>query len=289
MYTIENYQGSVRYKSLYNEISDFLRTVADAGYNEHFHWGRLEWMMAHPLLDVDMLFKNAVFRDAKGSIVGAVLFDTSFDDRWYLLHSTEDEALLRCMIGYVRNLDAGFATMKANLRDSSLCTLLTCMGWKIQYSEKILQKDLSGDVSYRMPNGFRISSPDEAIQNQQWRMVIHRGFDNEGEPAEVGKEGIEAEKHLENPEYIKVFAVRGGEYTAHCGMWYDGGDTAYIEPVATVPEHRGKGLGKAVVFEAMSRAKKCGAKRAVVLSEQEFYFRIGMTVSSEIGTWVKDK
>lgn len=144
MYTIENYQGSVRYKSLYNEISDFLRTVADAGYNEHFHWGRLEWMMAHPLLDVDMLFKNAVFRDAKGSIVGAVLFDTSFDDRWYLLHSTEDEALLRCMIGYVRNLDAGFATMKANLRDSSLCTLLTCMGWKIEYSEKYCKRTCPG-------------------------------------------------------------------------------------------------------------------------------------------------
>ena len=289
MYTIENYQGSERFRSLYNEICDFLRTAADAGYNEHFHWGRLAWMMAHPLLDVDMLFKNAVFRDAGGRIVGAALYDTSFDDRWYLLHSTEDEALLRCMIGYVRKLDAGFATMKANLRDSSLCTLLTSLGLQKQYAEKVLQLNLSGDVSYCIPSGFRISSPDEAINNQQWRMVIHRGFDNEGEPAEAGKEGIEAEKHLENPEYIKVFAVRGGEYTAHCGVWYDGGDTAYIEPVATVPEHRGKGLGKAVVFEAMSRAKKCGAKRAVVLSEQEFYFRIGMTVSSEIGTWVKDK
>ena len=62
----------------------------------------------------------------------------------------------------------------------------------------------------------------------------------------------------------------------------------YIEPVATVPEHRGKGLGKAVVYEAVNRAKEQGAKRAIVLSDQDFYKRLGMIKSSEVGTWVKN-
>lgn len=70
-------------------------------------------------------------------------------------------------------------------------------------------------------------------------------------------------------------------------MWYNGENTAYIEPVVTVPEHRGKGLGKAVVYEAINRAKEQGAKRAIVLSSQKFYTHIGMTKSSEVGTWVK--
>lgn len=289
MYTIENYKGSLRFSSLYSEIHDFLRTAADKGFNEHFHWGRFDWMMTHPFLDVDMLSKNAVFRDESGSIVGAALFDTSFDDRWYILHSTDDEELLRCMIGYATESDADSAAIKANLSDPSLCTLLDSMGFKKQYSEKVLQIDLTGDLSYSMPNGFRISSPDEEINNRQWKLVIHRGFDNEGEPEESSGDAAEAEKHLETSRYIKVFAVNNGEYAAHCGVWYDGGDTAYIEPVATVPEHRCKGLGKAVVYEALNRAKKHGAKRAVVLSDQEFYFRIGMTVSSEAGTWSKDR
>ena len=289
MYTIEKYEGNARFSSLYGEIRDFLRMAADTGYNEHFHWGRFEWMMVHPMLDVPMLSKNAVFRNASGSVVGAALFDTSFDDRWYLLHSTEDEALLRCMVEYASQADTDMATIKANPRDSILCTLLDSMGWKAQYSQKMLQMDLSGDLSYSVPSGFRVNFPEEETNIRQWRRVIHRGFGNEGEPdAESGDEA-EGEKRLESPQYIKVFAIQRGEYAAHCGVWYDGGDTAYIEPVATVPEHRRKGLGKAVVCEAVSRAKERGAKRAVVLSEQEFYFRIGMTVSSEIGTWAKEK
>ena len=64
--------------------------------------------------------------------------------------------------------------------------------------------------------------------------------------------------------------------------------TAYIEPVATVPEHRGKGIGQAVVYEAVNRAKERGAKRAIVLSDQDFYKRLGMIKSSEVGTWVRN-
>ena len=63
---------------------------------------------------------------------------------------------------------------------------------------------------------------------------------------EPSEEVAKAGKHLEIPEYIKVFAIKDGEYAAHCGVWYNGGNTAYIEPVATVPEHRGKGLGREV-------------------------------------------
>lgn len=66
---------------------------------------------------------------------------------------------------------------------------------------------------------------------------------------------------------------------------YTTGDTAYVEPVATVPEHRKRGLAKTVVYEACSRAHALGAKRAIVLSDQAFYFRIGFTLSSEVYDW----
>ena len=138
MFTIENYKDSIRFSSLYSEINSFLRTAADKGFNEHFHWGRFDWMMTHPFLDVDMLSKNAVFRDESGRIVGAALFDTSFDDRWYILHSTNDEELLRCMIGYVTESDTDITTIKANLNDSSLCTLLHSMGFKKQDRKSVV-------------------------------------------------------------------------------------------------------------------------------------------------------
>lgn len=288
MYLIENYKDNIRFNNQYKELCDFLKAYADNGFNEHFHWGRLDWMMSISYLDIDMLSKNTLFRDENGKLVGAVMFDTGYSDRWYILHSTSDEILLKQMVEYVTKTDVGTVTIKANLNDMELCKLLENTGFEKQYSESVLEIDLSYIFSYQLPDGFYLNDPDSQIDNWQWDLVTYRGFDHEGVPEKSSEEETEVEKHLEISEYIKVFAIKDGEYTAHCGVWYDDGETAYIEPVVTVPEHRGKGLGKAVVYEAINRAKKRGAKRAIVLSDQEFYKRLGMTKSSEVGTWVKN-
>lgn len=289
MYLIEPYGDTGRFNNQYEEIHNFLQIIADSGYNEHFHWGRFDWMMSGSNLDVGMLSKNALFKDESGKLVGVVMFDTVYHDRWYILHSTSDEILLRQMIEYVaRTEEVGPITIKANQNDTVLCELLDHAGYEKQYSESVLEIDLPCNSSYRLPEGFHLNAPTSQIDRWQWELVIYRGFDHEGVPEEKSGEEREAEKHLEITEYIKVFAIKDGEYTAHCGVWYDGGETAYIEPVVTVPEHRGKGLGKAVVYEAIHRARQRGAKRAIVLSDQEFYKRLGMKKSSEVGTWVKN-
>lgn len=285
MYFMEKYKYSERFDNQYAEMHSFLKINADCGYNEHFHWGRLDWMMTHSWLDVEMLPKIALFRDESGRIVGAVIFDTDFKDRWYLLHSISDENLLRQMVEYIIKIDGAETKVKANLNDLVLCRMLENTGFEKKYSESVLEIALSCDLSYRLPDGFSLNTPDLVIDDWQWRLVIHRGFENDGVPKEPDGEVAKAQKHLESPEYIKVFAIKDEEYAAHCGVWYDSGDTAYIEPVVTVPEHRGKGLGRAVVYEAVNRAKMRGAKRAIVLSDQEFYLHIGMTKSSEIGVY----
>ena len=61
MYSIENYKENVRFNNQYNKLHDFLKAYADDGYNEHFHWGRLDWMMSHSYLDVEMLKKMLCF------------------------------------------------------------------------------------------------------------------------------------------------------------------------------------------------------------------------------------
>ena len=288
MYLIENYKDNIRFNRQYEEISKFLQIVADNGYNEHFHWGRFDWGMAHSLLDVEMLSRNALFRRENGELVGAVVYDTDYNDRWYIIHSISDENLLGQMIEYVTEADVNTAIIKANLNDTVLCRLLANAGFENQHLQSVLELDLSRNLSFQLPQGYYLNTPDSKIDTWQWRLVIYHGFDHEGILQEPGEEVAKAGKHLEIPEYIKVFAIKDGEYAAHCGVWYNGGNTAYIEPVATVPEHRGKGLGKAVVYEAVNRAKEQGAKRAIVLSDQDFYKRLGMIKSSEVGTWVKN-
>ena len=288
MYLTENYKDSIRFNRQYEEISKFLQIVADNGYNEHFHQGRLDWSMAHSYLDVEMLSRNVLFRKENGELVGAVVYDTDYNDRWYIIHSISDENLLGQMIEYVTEADINTAIIKANLNDTMLCRLLANAGFENQHLQSVLEIDLSRNLSFQLPQGYYLNAPDSKIDTWQWRLVIYRGFNHEGILQEPSEEVAKAEKHLEIPEYIKVFAIKDGEYAAHCGVWYNGGNTAYIEPVATVPEHRGKGLGRAVVYEAANRAKEQGAKRAIVLSDQDFYKRLGMIKSSEVGTWVRN-
>jgi len=63
-------------------------------------------------------------------------------------------------------------------------------------------------------------------------------------------------------------------------VWYDARtDYAYVEPVCTVPSYRHKGVGRAVVYEALNRAKARGAAQAYVISDQTFYENLGFTTA----------
>ncbi len=62
-----------------------------------------------------------------------------------------------------------------------------------------------------------------------------------------------------------VAVASDGSVASFCTAWFDDvSRTAYLEPVATVPAHRKRGLGKAVILEALHRLKKMGCKVAFV-------------------------
>ena len=77
-------------------------------------------------------------------------------------------------------------------------------------------------------------------------------------------------------ELCILVVAPSGDYASYCGMWYDPA-TAYalVEPVATDPDYRKLGLGKAAVLEGIRRCGALGATQAYVGSSQQFYYQIG--------------
>ena len=204
MYAIENYKGTTPFNEQYDEIYEFLLGDSDRGLNEHFHWGRFEWMMDSGYLAEDKLTTIAMFRNSGGGIVGLVTYDTGWHDRTYLIHSENDKELLKEMVAYVLRTDEQ-PMIKVNSLDAPLCEVLREMGFEQKHTnDHVLQIALDRDLHYNIPEGYKVG---------------------------------------------------------------------------------GMGLGRAVIYEAISRAKRLGAKRAVVLSQQEFYHRIGLEYSSEFCTW----
>lgn len=285
-YRIERYKNCRRFNEQYESIYRFLLKAEELGYNEHFHWGRFEWMHGHSYLDEDKLTNIVMFRDENDAIVGLTTYDTDYDDRVYLIHTSSDKALLECMINAVLEADGNSAVIKTNARDVDLCAILHEKGFeKKNRCACVLSLDLSEPLEYSLPDGYTMSPQGFAADPWQYQLVIHKGFDNEGIPDKWEDEFLNRIPHAN--EDLKTFAVTNNEYCAHCGLWYSTGSTAYVEPVATVPEHRKQGLAKSVVYEVCTRAKALGAKRATVISDQEFYFRIGFTLSSEVYDWEK--
>ncbi|MCY7487732.1 GNAT family N-acetyltransferase [Paenibacillus alvei] len=66
-----------------------------------------------------------------------------------------------------------------------------------------------------------------------------------------------------------------GGYAAYCGLWYcPVTDYAYVEPLCVIPAYWGRGLGRAVLVEALKRSHALGAK-AYVISDLPIYKTIG--------------
>ena len=77
-----------------------------------------------------------------------------------------------------------------------------------------------------------------------------------------------------------------GVFVSYCGMWHlPGSDYALVEPVATDPDYRKMGLGKAAVLEGVKRCAERGAKVAYVGSSQQFYYNIGFRPCSTYNWW----
>jgi mycothiol synthase len=94
--------------------------------------------------------------------------------------------------------------------------------------------------------GFHPDAPDEDYQGWEWYLNIQRC-------------------PLYRRDLDIVAVAPRGEIASFCTFWYDDVTrSAYIEPVATVPEHQRLGLAQAVISEGLRRVQRLGATRAFV-------------------------
>ncbi len=83
-------------------------------------------------------------------------------------------------------------------------------------------------------------------------------------------------------EHEVIIADETGEYVCYSGMyWVAENKLAYMEPLCTVPEHRGKGLAAAALTRHYQRMSALGATHMTGGSDP-FYRRIGYT---DVGRW----
>jgi predicted N-acetyltransferase YhbS len=142
-----------------------------------------------------------------------------------------------------------------------------------------------------LPEGFCLTDRTENNDLRQINRVLWRGFNHEGPPPEqhvAGRADVE-KAPLYRPELTVMVQAPDGNLVSYCGIWYvPANRLAYVEPVATDPDYRRRGLGRAAVLEAIRRASLLGATRAIVGSGLAFYRAIGFRPLYTVYPWHKE-
>ena len=280
--TFRNYSGEKLYTKDYLKVREFLiRLNRGKLQAPNFPWGRWEWMIGHGWLDDRHLDRIGIW-ESDGEIVGLATYESGLGDGFFCLD--ERFAGLKAeMRDYARkNLhkDGKFRAIIAD-SDREFQRIARKMGFcPTRDVEHMAAIDIGAGLRYELPEGFSIVSMAEDWNWHQYNRCLWRGFDHPGKP-DASQEQIAMRKRMlsgpgVNPETVICVAAPDGSYVSHCGTWYMPGDAfALVEPVATDPDYRKMGLGRAAVLEAVIRCGNLGAAQALVGSNQQFYYNIG--------------
>lgn len=278
----------------YHKVRDFFIRL---GYAE-FTYTRWDWMATHGYLDKSAVGKIGIWED-EGQIVGVATIDCQLG-KAFCLSLPEYAFLKKQMLLYAKdNLsnDGKFGVIIADtdLQFQNIAAKLGFSATTEKENDAIFYLDKTS-TEYHLPEGFHITTMKETFDLYQYLRVLWKGFnhelDGEGEFQFSEEKERESKEEMIRPNvdlYLKVAVVApDGNFVAYCGMWYDPeAGYAVIEPVATDPQYRKMGLGKAAVLEGIRRVSELGAKTAIVGSSQQFYYSIGLRPFRTATLWRK--
>lgn len=280
-------------------ISDFLYSLYQP-HNRDGNWFQPVWEYAytHPWFDEEAVQRIGIWEDG-GQIVGVALYELRLGETFFQVHpdyaslktemldyaedalaGTDDEGR-RYLRAYVNDFDTAFAR-GVQARGYALEP-----GWHRPMAEFVIPKPFPPIC---VPEGYRLKSLADDNNLGKVDRVLWRGFNHPGEPP---PDGIEDRKKMQSGPHFRhdltiVVEAPHGDFVAFGGIWFDAiNRIGYVEPVATDPDYRRKGLGTAAVLEGIRRCGEFGATVAYVGSDQPFYRAMGFQKVYTQACWLR--
>lgn len=146
-----------------------------------------------------------------------------------------------------------------------------------------------GFLDRKLPEGFSIISLEDENDFKKINDVLWKGFDHGDEPDDDWdcRRLMQSGPHFRK-DLTTIIKAPNGEYACFAGMWLDGvNDYAYLEPLATDPRYRRRGLATIALTEAMKKTMKFGATYCFG-GNREFYHDIGFETVCHREMWTKE-
>lgn len=260
---------------------------------------RWEYMSFHPLIRNLDRGTFGVAEDDDGRVVG-IVHNEHTPDVAYLQRRPDADRVVEPLLdwaqahlgGWSDTFDREVLAFHVPTFDRTLIAALERRGFRCHPDHHEPSACLTGIdrlPPVAAPPGTTLRTLADGDDLAQVHRVLWRGFGHDGPPP---AEGIEERRFMHSapnfrPELTVVTVDRAGTFTAFCGVWVVAEHRlAYVEPVATDPDHRRQGHGRAVVLDALRRAGQAGAAFAWVGSDQPFYLALGFEVRFDAPLWV---
>jgi len=278
------------HKRDYARIKAFLtETFAPERKDKNWFPSRWEYMVYHPYSDHENYKLFGIWEDT-GKIVGFVHYEMTLGEAFFQLRHGY-ESLKEEMFDYaVDNLKGrhknGYQYLRPFLVDDggTFSEIATKRGFKKleNTTESMSVFDTrKTHTDYTLLDGYRVRSLDE-IGNDAVEKTAHllwKGFNHEGEmPANQ----IEGRKLMVSaPNFDRrlncVVLSPDSKFVAYAGIWHErSANAGYVEPVATHPDYRRLGLGRAAVLECIKRINELYSAESVYVGTQmNFYLSFG--------------
>jgi len=281
----------------YQKISKFLIDHYQPG-NKDSNWLEPAWeyMHGHPALQPEHLDKIGIWEEDE-EIVAVTHYEEGLGDAFFQFKPGY-QYLRREMLDYAEShLITPDGKLNAFVNDTDLefTELVKSRGyihqlWRDRPMSRFDIPDPFPEIT--LQEGFRLLSLAEEPDWAKVHKVMWRGF-NHGDNPDMSFDELEMRRKMFDTvsarrELKIVVAAPEGDFVSICGMFYQPkGRFGYVEPVATDPEYRRMGMGKAAVLEGIRSCVELGAVEAFVGSDQPFYMALGFEVQYVTLCWQK--
>lgn len=277
-----------------NLVWDFMVEV----YDNRFAGGApapfFEYALTSSWMDKNYLHLSRLWLDGD-KVVAFVFYESPVTSVFFNLRPGYEE-LAEELVTYAEECMPNFGEQELVLfaGQEALRKVVEQRGYKVAWENVDYIYDFTkSDLTYELPEGFHFVDPLNS-DPVKLSVCMWKGFDHEDKgPFEQWDAKIEGEAwtpqrayhgvvgpimapppHATH-QYNVIIADEKEEYVCFSGMWWvPENKLAYMEPLCTVPEYRGRGLAAAALSEHCRRLKPLGAEM-MTGGGGEFYKKIG--------------
>jgi predicted N-acetyltransferase YhbS len=246
---------------------------------------------------------TGVWENEAGDIVGVANIEhadkshSGWGEAFFQLHPKYDFLLpemLDFAEAHLRNRERNLLFVAIYDYDEAFLAVVRERGYQRHDKDSLCDSvfTVHGDLpEYTLPEGYRLQSMADDNDLDRRRKAFGLGF-NHPEPKDWPSL-LSYQELQKAPDYrreLDLYVVApDGVFASFCIAWWDERNCiAMLEPVGTVPEHRRKGLARAVVLEAIRRVTALGVERVFVGSDLEFYLSLGFELKYVQHHWRKE-